>query len=136
MVPVVYLSVEDILAIHRRVVTEFGGDAGVRDRGLLDSAVAMPQATFDARDLHADLATKAAAYHYHLCANHPFVDGNKRVAVTAAEVFLILNGNELCATDEEVEELTRGIACGKRSKAGVVKFYSMHVRAISGDQSV
>ena len=124
MLPVVFLSVDDVLAIHRRVIDEFGGDPGLRDRGLLESAVAMPQSTFDGEELHAGLAEKAAAYHYHLCANHAFMDGNKRVAVAAAEVFLLLNGFELVASDDEIEKLTLGVAGGQLSKEQVVEFFS------------
>ncbi len=132
---VLYLTVQDVLAIHQRVIQEFGGDPGIRDRGLLESAIAMAQATFDGRDLHLDLATKAGATHYHLCANHPFLDGNKRVALTAAEVFLLLNGMELIAKDEKVEELTLGVAEGKVSKAAVLEFFSQFVQAASKDES-
>ena len=87
----------------------------------------MPQSTFDGVDLHAGIAEKAAAYHFHLCANHPFIDGNKRVAVTAAEVFLLINGHELSADDSEIEDLTMGVAAGRLSKEGVVAFFIRHV---------
>ena len=136
MAPVVYLSVDHVLAVHSRVIEEFGGDAGIRDRGLLESAVAMPQATFGGQDLHSDLPTKAAAYQYHLCANHAFVDGNKRVAVTAAEVFLLLNSHELNATDEQLENLTLGVAGGSLSKDRVVAFFGEHVRPVKPGESV
>ena len=69
------------------------------------------------------LAGKAAAYHFHLCANHSFIDGNKRVAVAASEVFLLINGHELSASDDEIEELTLGVATGKLSKDQVVEFF-------------
>lgn len=120
-----------MLHIHLRVIEEFGGDAGLRDRGLLESAVAMPQATFGGHYLHVELADKAAAYHYHLCSNHPFVDGNKRVAVAAAEVFLLVNGFELGATDDELEEITMRVAEGQISKEQVVGFFSQHARMIA-----
>ena len=123
MQPVAYLSVEIVLEIHRRVIEEFGGDPGLRDRGMLESAVAMPQSTFGGEDLHAGLAEKAAAYHFHLCANHPFVDGNKRVAVAAAELFLLINGRELTASDDEVENLTLDVAVGRLSKEQVIEFF-------------
>ena len=123
MPPVVFLSVEDVLAIHRRVIEEFGGDLGLRDRGLLESAVAMPQSTFGGEELHAGSAEKAAAYHFHLCANHPFLDGNKRVAVAASEVFLLINGLELSASDNEIENLTFGVAGGRLSKGQVIEFF-------------
>ena len=120
---VVFLSVDCVLEIHRRVIEEFGGDPGLRDRGLLGSAVAMPQSTFGGKDLHAGLAEKAAAYHFHLCANHPFIDGNRRVAVAAAEVFLLMNGQELSASDDDVGELTLGVANVRISKEQVTEFF-------------
>lgn len=127
MIPVTFLAVDDVLAVHRRVIEEFGGDVGLRDRGLLESAVAMPRSTFDGRELHADLAEKAAAYFFHLCANHPFVDGNKRVAVAAAELFLLINDRELVAADDAVEELAMGVADGVLAKAQVIAFFAAHV---------
>ena len=130
MLAVVFLSVANVLAVHRRVIEEFGGDPGLRDRGLLESAVAMPQSTFDGELLHGGLAEQAAAYHYHLCSNHPFVDGNKRVAVAAAEVFLMINGSELTASDDELERLTMEVAAGRIAKDQVTEFFVTRVRTI------
>jgi death on curing protein len=127
---ITFLSVENVLKIHRQVVDEFGGDGGLRDRGLLESAVAMPQATFSGSFLHAELSEMAAAYHYHLCANHPFVDGNKRVAVTAAEVFLLINSSELMADDDELEQLTLGLAGSSISKTQIVEFYRKNTKKL------
>ncbi|NPA25070.1 MAG: type II toxin-antitoxin system death-on-curing family toxin [Deltaproteobacteria bacterium] len=127
MPPTAFLSVDVVLQIHARVVEEFGGDSGLRDRGLLESAVAMPQSTFAGEFLHVSVAEKAAAYHYHLCANHPFADGNKRVAVAAAEVFLLMNGCELTAEDNELEEITLGVAGGELSKETVIAFFKQHI---------
>jgi death on curing protein len=129
---VYFLSLDDALAVHRRVIEEFGGDGGLRDRGFLRSAVAMPRASFGGQDLHADLFEKAAAYFYHHCANHPFVDGNKRVAVAVAELFLLLNQHELIAADESVEDLAMGTAEGRYAKAQVVEFFARHVERIRG----
>lgn len=128
---VVFLSVAEVLRIHRRIIADFGGEDGLRDRGLLESAVAMPHARFDGAFLHADLLhgnlpTMAAAYHFHLCANHPFVDGNKRVAVAAAEIFLLANGAELSATDDELEQLTLGVANAVLGKDDVIPFFQAH----------
>ena len=123
MQPVAFLSVDDVLVIHGRVIEEFGGDPGLRDRGLLESAVAMPHSKFHGADLHEGLVSKAAAYHFHLCANHSFVDGNKRVAVATAGVFLLINGLELSASDDEMEELTLGVAGGRLSKDQVIEFF-------------
>jgi death on curing protein len=127
MPPTVFLTVDVVLQVHQRSIEEFGGDTGLRDRGLLESAVAMPQATFGGELLHAGLPEQAAAYYFHLCANHPFVDGNKRAAVAASELFLVLNGSELDATDEELETLTLGIASGKTPKEQVVEFFRQYI---------
>ena len=124
----IFVSVGDAITIHRRMVDEFGGDSGLRDRGLLESALAMPKAMFDGNYLHVDLPSMAAAYHYHLCANHPFVDGNKRVAVAVAEIFLRANGLQLEASDDEVVELTLGVASGTTGKPDVTEFYAKRVR--------
>ena len=123
-----FVSVGDAIIIHRRMVDEFGGDSGLRDRGLLESALAMPKAMFGGDYLHVDLPSMAAAYHYHLCANHPFIDGNRCVAVAVAEVFLRANGLQLEATDDEIVELTLAVASGATGKPEVIDFYVKHVR--------
>jgi death-on-curing protein len=87
-----FLSVEDVLLLHEEQLARYGGAAGVRDPGALDSAVAMPQATFDAQFVHEGLFAMAAAYAFHIAQNQPFVDGNKRTGLAAALVFLDLNG--------------------------------------------
>jgi death on curing protein len=87
-----------VLELHEEAIGAFGGSAGVRDQGLLASAVATPQASFGGDFLHPDLFAMAAAYAFHLCKNHPFVDGNKRTAFYATLVFLERNG--IAAPDE------------------------------------
>ena len=124
--PLALLTVDHVLTIHRRVIAEFGGGPGLRSRALLESAVAMPAARFAGRFLHRTIAAKAAAYHFHLASNHPFVDGNKRTALAAAETFLELNGYRLSATDEELESLTLGVAAGTISKHDVLAFFQRH----------
>jgi death on curing protein len=130
MAEISFLSVSDILEIQARVISEFGGISGLRDRGLLESAVGMPRAMYSGEYLHSGLPSMAAAYHYHLCSNHCFVDGNKRVAVVAAEIFLLVNGMELKAADSELEELTLDLASGKISKDEVLAFFEQHVVAL------
>ncbi len=125
--PPVFLTPELVIEIHYRMLREFGGDPGLRDEGLLEAAVAVPRATFEGAYLHATLADMAAAYHYHLSQNHPFVDGNKRVAVTAALVFLALNDHDLAASDEELEEIASGLAEGRTDKAAMTEFYHERV---------
>jgi death on curing protein len=123
-----FLTVEQVLEIHRRGIEQHGGNSELRDRGLLESAVAMPAAQFGGEFLHGGVPAMAAAYLFHLCKNHPFVDGNKRVAVTAAEVFTELNGRRLIATDKELEKLTLGVADSSISKQDATRFFETHVK--------
>jgi len=125
--PVTFLTVEHVLAIHRRMIDEFGGSAEVRDPSLLESAVAMPAAQFGGKYLHYELPAMAAAYLFHLCKNHPFADGNKRTALAAAEVFLRINKCKLPATNEQLEHITLGVANGSVSKDETVAFFQAHV---------
>ena len=87
-----FLTVEEVVAFHRDQILLFGGTDGIRDRGSLESAVAMPQSGFGGQFLHHDLFEMAAAYAFHLAENQPFLDGNKRTALNAAIAFLGLNG--------------------------------------------
>jgi death-on-curing protein len=105
-----YLTPEQVLFIHSRLVAETGGSHGVRDLGLLESAVARPQATFDGKDLYPDLFTKAAALMDSFINNHPFVDGNKRTGVTAAGLFLQINGWRLTTSPEDLEAFILHVA--------------------------
>jgi death on curing protein len=126
----VFLGVQHVLAIHRRVIAEFGGKGGVRDHGLLESAVLLPAARFRGEYLHDGLPAMAAAYLFGICRNHSFVDGNKRTALASAEVFLVLNGMRLKATNKQLEALTMGVAGGSASKDDVTVFFRKHaVRA-------
>lgn len=108
-----YLSLEQVVRLHEKLIGRFGGADGLRDRGALESAIARPQATFDGEDLYPDLAEKAAAILHSLVMNHPFVDGNKRLGAMASELFLRLNGGELEASDSELEETTLAVARGE-----------------------
>jgi len=125
--PLVFLSVQQVLDIHQRIIDVFGGDHAVRDPGLLESAVTMPGARFNGKYLHHGIPSMAAAYLFHVCKNHAFLDGNKRTALTAAEVFVLLNNRRLNATDLELEVLTMGVAAGDISKDEVTKFFKKHV---------
>lgn len=99
-----YLSVKQVLFIHDQAVKRFGGSLGIRDLGLVESAVQRPQATFDNKDLYKDIFDKAAALLQSLLKNHPFVDGNKRTALSSTGIFLKMNGIILQnAGDQEVE---------------------------------
>lgn len=101
MTDIVWLLEETIIAIHHRQIAEHGGGEGLRDEGLLSSALARPQNLFAYGEPPPDLASLAAAYAYGLARDHPFVDGNKRAALVAARTFLLLNGANLEANQDE-----------------------------------
>jgi death-on-curing protein len=107
-------------------VERYGGGLGIRDMGLLESALAMPKATFGGEFLHGDIYEMAAAYLFHLVNNHPFLDGNKRVGAMAAYAFLDLNGIELVADPNEYAELILRVATSKATKADVAQFLRAH----------
>lgn len=109
----IHLSVEIVREIHTEMLAAFGGAPGVRDASLLESAVAAPRASFGGQSVFADLVDVAAAYLFYLCRNHPFVDGNKRTAMTAAIVFLRLNGIEPVADGDAWETLVLDVAASK-----------------------
>lgn len=109
----IHLTVLIVQEIHATMLKEYGGKAGVRDEGLLASAVAAPQATFGGKSPFTDLVEVAAAYLFYLCRNHPFNDGNKRAAIVSAIVFLRLNGIESAADSEAWEKLMLDVAASK-----------------------
>ena len=105
-----YLSEGQVLHLHRAVIAATGGAGGVRDRGLLRSALARPAASFSGQDLYVSIPAKAAALMQSLVSNHAFVDGNRRVAIAAVELFLLANGYRLPTDDRALEELTLAAA--------------------------
>jgi death-on-curing protein len=123
-----FLTVEDALQLHADQVAMYGGEPSVRDRGLLESALAQPRATYDGRSLHGDLFEMAAAYMFHIVQNHPFVDGNKRAGLIAALVFLIDNGIHLEAASGQLYSLTIGVASGDIHKPEIAAFFRSHAR--------
>jgi death on curing protein len=105
-----FLTVEDVLLIHDEQIEAYGGIRGIRDEGLLESAVMTPQASFGGEYLHNDLFEMAAAYGFHIAENQPFLDGNKRTALVSALVFLDLNGFEIHDEDMLLYEAMIAIA--------------------------
>jgi death-on-curing protein len=101
----------------------FGGEQGVRDLGLLESAISQPKATFGGEHLHKDLFEMAAAYLYHIVQNHPFLDGNKRTGVVAALAFLDFNGIEIDAPTGSIYDLTISVATGQAGKQQIAEFF-------------
>jgi death-on-curing protein len=123
---VIYLTVEQVLFLHMRLIQETGGAHGIRDLALLQSAVARPQATFQGQDLYAGLHAKAAALMHSLIQNHPMIDGNKRLGVSAAGLFLQQNGWRLSATNGELEEFTLRVAQGGVSADEIAQWLADH----------
>lgn len=121
-----FLTFDEILAIHRDQILRYGGSPRVRDLDLLQSALALPSSTFDGSYLHDGIPSMAAAYLFHIIRNHPFVDGNKRVGLVAALVFLRLNGHDLATTDDEIEALVVRVAKSEIGKDAVVDFFRSH----------
>jgi death-on-curing protein len=106
-----YLTPEQVLFLHSRLISETGGEHGIRDLGMLLSALGRPQATFDAKELYPDPFLKAAALMDSLVRNHPFVDGNKRTAITAVAIFMKINGFNLVVENNEMIRFT--LACAQ-----------------------
>lgn len=125
---VTFLTLDQVRRIHLSMIETYGGHAGIRDIGMLHSAVSMPQAMFDQVYLHEDLFSMAAAYLYHLVGNHPFVDGNKRTGTASALVFLALNGVQVQDAEDKLVDIAIRTAEGNAEKpeiADVFRFLSI-----------
>jgi death-on-curing protein len=125
-----YLTVEEVQKLHQRVLDETGGGGGVRDQGALESAVAQPQMAFGGQELYPTLADKAGALGFSLAMNHAFVDGNKRTAHAAMEVFLVLNGAELNASVDEQEKVMLELAAGNLDREAFVEWIRQHLQSM------
>lgn len=117
-----FLGLDEVLAIHEDQIARYGGRRGVRDLGLLESALGMPRSGAAGRWFHPDVFEMAAAYLFHIVKDHPFVDGNKRAGAMAAFVFLAMNGKRLEASNPALERLVRSVAEGRSDKARVADF--------------
>lgn len=127
-----FLTLDEALAIHAHQIARYGGSLGLCDRGLLESALAMPAATYGGDYLHPSLHEQGAAYLFHLVRNHPFVDGNKRVGLACSLVFLRLHGIRIRASDDDLVELVVDVATGQRSKADVAVFFRERAENTTG----
>lgn len=121
-----YLTPEQVLFLHARLVAETGGSHGVRDLNMLLSAVSRPQASFDGQDLYPDLFHKAAALLDSLINNHPFVDGNKRTGIASAALFLQANGYRLNVSNIELENFTLDVAQALCSVEDIAAWFQDH----------
>ncbi len=124
-----FLTLDDVLIIHDKQIALFGGERGVRDMGLLESAIATPQATFQGQLLHDGVLAIASAYLFHVVQNHPFMDGNKRAGAVVAIVFLEMNGVELNISNEDLVELVLKVATGNMLKPEIETILRIHVQA-------
>lgn len=121
-----YLSAEQVLFIHARIIDETGGEHGVRDLGMLQAAVVRPQATFDGEDLYPDIYSKAAALMESLVNNHPFLDGNKRTGIAAVALFLLRNGGVLKVNNTQVVDFTLQVAQSQLDATAIADWLRLH----------
>ena len=118
-----FLSLQEVLDLQEHQIARYGGSMGVRDLGLLESALAQPQAQFGGEFLHEDIFMMAAAYLFHIVKNHPFVDGNKRAGLATTILFLNLNGLKLTADKDELTDLVLAVAQGQAGKEQIADFF-------------
>ena len=123
MTELVFLGLDEVIEIHHDQIKRYGGHPGIRDVGILKSAIAMPSATFDGNYLHTDIFEMSAAYLFHIVRNHPFIDGNKRTGAVASIVFLMMNGMDFHADENDFEKIVLLTAEGKTDKATIARFF-------------
>lgn len=126
-----YLTLAEVLELHRRVIQQSGGADGVRDLGGVESAVAQPQMTFGGTELYPTIESKATALCFSLVMNHPFVDGNKRIGHAAMETFLVLNGFELVADVDDGEKVILSLAASSLSREELLQWVTQHAQRLS-----
>ena len=126
-----WLTLAEVLDLHRRLIEQSGGRAGLRDIGSLEASLAQPRQTFGGADLYPGVVAKAAALGFSLIQNHPFIDGNKRVGHAAMEVSLLLNGVELVATADESESVVLAFASGELDRAVFMAWAPAHQRCVT-----
>ncbi len=126
-----FLTPEQVLFLHSRVISETGGAHGVRDLGMLLSALARPQATFEDKELYPDLFAKTAALMDSLVRNHPFIDGNKRTAIAAAGIFLLLNHYQLIVENEEMVRFAMATAQSQLPLGEIASWFKLLSRRIA-----
>jgi death-on-curing protein len=126
-----YLTAEQILFIHSRIIDETGGTHGIRDIGLLQSAVERPKAFFKGKHLYPDIFHKTAAFMESLVKNHPFLDGNKRTSLISAGVFLQMNGFVLEVSQKDIVRFTLRVSQGKTTLPDIAEWFKVHSQKIS-----
>lgn len=126
----IYLTLDEVVQLQAAVIAQSGGLPGIKNAGMIDSAVAQPQMTFGGQDLYPTLAEKAAALGFSLACNHGFEDGNKRIGHAAMEVFLVLNGHEIDAAVDEQERVFLTLAAARMTREEFTTWVQQHVRPI------
>ncbi|MFM7363311.1 MAG: type II toxin-antitoxin system death-on-curing family toxin [Cuspidothrix sp.] len=125
-----YLTLIEVLELHRRIIKQSGGISGIRDLGLLESAIAQHRMTFDQEDLYPTLLEKAAILGFSIIINHPFVDGNKRTGHAAMETFLVLNGVEINGSIDEQEYIVLDLASNKLNRDAFLAWLQQNTTVI------
>jgi death on curing protein len=125
-----FLTLEEVILIHQDQIISFGGSNGIRDQGLLESALAQPQVTFGGQFLHPNIHQQAAAYLYHLVMNHPFIDGNKRTAFAVMDTFLKINNYCLNLSNQDAYNLVMKVANHQISKENLIDYLDINIKAI------
>ena len=129
-----YMTLGEVLQVYDRVMAQSGGVVGIRSLGALESSVAQPRMTFEGKELYPSTVDKAAALGFSLIANHPFIDGNKRVGHAAMEVFLVLNGLEIQAPEREQERVVLRVASGETSREELTDWLRAHTTPTARDR--
>ena len=126
----VFLGLDEVIEIHHDQIKRYGGHPGIRDVRILKSAIAMPSATFDGNFLHTNIYEMSAAYLFHIVRNHPFIDGNKRTGAMASIVFLMMDGMDFDADDNDFEKIVLLTAEGKTDKATIARFFESNAQIV------
>jgi death-on-curing protein len=124
-----FLTLSEVLVILEDQIRNYGGIYGVRDLNLLSSAIYMPQSSFEGEYLHKTIPAMAAAYAFHICQNHPFIDGNKRAALASSLVFLDINGYTFNCNDEALYNEIMAVAKGEIKKKDLIPFYEKYSKS-------
>ncbi len=136
MTDVAYITLDEVLAIHDDMVERYGGSFGIRDLGLIQSAIARPQATFGGQDLYPTMIDKAAALFHSLIFNHAFADGNKRTSLTSTARFLHLNGYELKADQEELIDFPLKVENKHLGIEEIAKWLKLHTKKVKRSKKI
>lgn len=123
---IVFLTKDQILHLHKNAIKDYGGSDSLRDNGLLESALAQPNATFEGKYLHGNIYLMAAAYFFHISQNQPFMDGNKRTGLLAMYAFLRINGLLLYTENEKIYSILQEVAEGRLGKNDLARFLQQH----------